>query len=208
VLELGVGTGRLAAPLVEAGLAVVGLDASAAMLARCRARTRGAPAHLVRADMATLPFRGRLEAVLLGFNTLFNLTTEWDQRSLFVQVADLLAPDGVLIIEANLVEVLAGGPERWIGTSSVTASGVTVVATELGRQSQTLIGQHVEVTATGIRFRPWALRWATVAQIDVYAAAARLGLAERHGGWNGEPFTPDGASHVSVFRPMLTRTGK
>ena len=38
VLELGVGTGRLAQPLVEAGLRVVGLDASAAMLAHCAAR--------------------------------------------------------------------------------------------------------------------------------------------------------------------------
>ncbi|MEZ5412212.1 MAG: class I SAM-dependent methyltransferase, partial [Acidimicrobiales bacterium] len=57
VLELGVGTGRLAAPLLARNRAVVGLDASAAMLARCRGRgLEVAGLRLVRADMAALPF--------------------------------------------------------------------------------------------------------------------------------------------------------
>jgi SAM-dependent methyltransferase len=202
VLELGVGTGRLAAPLVAVGLTAIGLDASAAMLARCRLRPEAAAVHLVRADMAALPFGRPVGAVLIGFNTLFNLGEERTQRSLFRQVAALLAADGILVVEANQVEVLAGGPERWVGPSAVSDHGVTVVATEINRANQTMVGQHVEVTSAGVRFRPWRLRWSTTAQIDEFATAAGLRQAERHGGWSGEPFAPGGDAHVSVYRPI------
>lgn len=214
VLELGVGTGRLAAPLLAHGRAVVGLDASAAMLARCRRRgLEGSGLRLVRADMASLPFRGPLGAVLIGFNTLFNLAHVEAQRGLFAQVAAMLAPDGVLVVEANQTDALAGGPERWIGRSSMTAAtagpegdrgrsgAVTVVATELDREAQVIVGQHVEVGPAGVRFRPWRLRWATTDQIDGFASAAGLVLAERHGGWDGEAWDPAGDAHVSVYRP-------
>ncbi len=212
VLELGVGTGRLAAPLLARGRAVVGLDASAAMLARCR---RGglerAGLRLVRADMAALPFRGPLGAVLIGFNTLFNLANAEAQGSLFAQVGRMLGPGGVLVVEANQTDALAGGPERWIGRSSVTAGAgaegrraggaVTVVATELDREAQVIVGQHVEVGPGGVRFRPWRLRWATTDQIDGFARSAGLLLAERHGGWSGgEAWDPGGDTHVSVYR--------
>jgi len=218
VLELGVGTGRLAAPLVARGRAVVGLDASAAMLARCRDRgLERSGLRLVRADMAALPFRGRpVGAVLIGFNTLFNLAHAEAQRSLFSQVATILGPGGVLVVEANQTDALAAGPDRWIGRSTLaTAAGgaggaaadgsgcsggtVTVVATELDREAQVIVGQHVELGPGGVRFRPWRLRWATADQIDEFARAAGLVLAERHGGWNGEPWDPDGDTHVSVY---------
>lgn len=54
VLEIGVGTGRIALPLRARGLGVVGVDASAHMLARARAK--GLP-DLVRGDAYRLPFR-------------------------------------------------------------------------------------------------------------------------------------------------------
>lgn len=215
VLELGVGTGRLAAPLLALGRAVVGLDASAAMLARCRQGALEASGlRLVRADMAALPFRGPVGAVLIGFNTLFNLAHAEAQRSLFAQVAAVLAPDGVLVVEANQTDALAGGPDRWIGRSSMAAGeaaasdgagpgragAVTVVATELDRDAQVIVGQHVEVGPGGVRFRPWRLCWATTDQIDGFARAAGLLLTERHGGWGGEAWAPDGDTHVSVYR--------
>lgn len=205
VLELGVGTGRLAAPLLARGRAVVGLDASAAMLARCRGGLERAGLRLVRADMAALPFRGPLGAVLIGFNTLFNLAHAEAQGSLFAQVGSMLGPGGVLVVEANQTDALAGGPERWIGRSSVTtgapdgAGAVTVVATELDREAQVIVGQHVEVGPGGVRFRPWRLRWATTDQIDGFARSAGLQLAERHGGWSGEPWDPQADTHVSVY---------
>src|SRR5215510_5766090 len=60
VLELGCGTGRISLPLAKAGVDLVGIDRSAPMLARARARIRrakiGDRAQLVRGDIRHLPF--------------------------------------------------------------------------------------------------------------------------------------------------------
>ncbi len=58
VLELGVGTGRLALPLSARGLDVTGLDASAAMLERLSAKPGAGRIHAVLADMARLDEAG------------------------------------------------------------------------------------------------------------------------------------------------------
>lgn len=52
-LEIGVGTGRIAVPLEEAGVPVVGLDLSRPMLAKARGKSRDLP--LVEADATALP---------------------------------------------------------------------------------------------------------------------------------------------------------
>src|SRR5687768_5173495 len=60
VLELGCGTGRIAVPIGRAGVRLVGIDRSAAMLAKCRRRVRRArlngQVHLIRGDIRHLPF--------------------------------------------------------------------------------------------------------------------------------------------------------
>ena len=75
VLELGVGTGRVALALAVAGVEVFGVDASAAMLARLRDKPGGADLPVTLADMAGLEPPGPFALVLGAYNTLFNLTT-------------------------------------------------------------------------------------------------------------------------------------
>jgi SAM-dependent methyltransferase len=83
LLEVGVGTGRIAAPLGERGLAVTGLDASRGMLDRARAK--GVP-RLVRGSAYALPFRER------AFDA-----------ALFVHVLHLLQDPGAALREAGRV---------------------------------------------------------------------------------------------------------
>jgi ubiquinone/menaquinone biosynthesis C-methylase UbiE len=63
LLEVGVGTGRVARPLLDRGILVTGIDASREMLARAKAK---AVERLVRGDAYALPFRdGTFDATLL-----------------------------------------------------------------------------------------------------------------------------------------------
>lgn len=201
VVELGVGSGRLAVPMLEQGLTVIGLDGSASMLGRC-------PVHrslsLVRADMRSLPFHGPVGAALIAFNTLFNLSSEAEQLGLLTEVGTLLDHDGALIVEALDVSPLLAGPARSIGVRSVDRTGLVVTATQLNRQGQTIAGHHLEITDDGISVRPWRLRWLTPDQLDHLAERAGLHLAERYQSWQGEPFTATSETHISVYRP---RTG-
>lgn len=204
VAELGVGTGRLVDALLARGSAVVGFDASAAMLAACEERpglTR------VLGDLAALPLPQRPGAIggaLCAFNTLFNLDSASKQAAMFAAVADALHPDGALVIEAitgvGLGADSAEGGGDSVGISRIEADRLVLSATRVDVEAQTIIGQHVDITDGDIRLRPWRLRWTTPAQLDELAGLAGLRLAERYADWDESTFDDDADRHVSVYR--------
>jgi SAM-dependent methyltransferase len=76
VLELGVGTGRVALPLAARGVAVEGIDASPAMVAQLRAKPGGEVIPVAIGDMASLETHGPFRLVYVVFNTIFGLLTQ------------------------------------------------------------------------------------------------------------------------------------
>lgn len=198
VLELGVGSGRLARPLADLGLAVIGLDGSAEMLQRCTEEGDNG-ISLVRADMRTLPFNGRIGAALIAFNTVFNLATEDDQLSLFIELRRLIGTTGVVIVEALDVSPLLSGPAQSIGLRETDGRRTVVTATNLSKPDQVVDGQHLEISDEGISVRPWRLRWMTPDQMDDMAAAAGLVRTERYRSWDEQPFTDGSETHISVY---------
>jgi ubiquinone/menaquinone biosynthesis C-methylase UbiE len=101
VLELGCGTGRVALPVVKAGVPLVGIDLSAPMLARARARLPRARlaerALLVRGDIRHLPFRSRkgFGLVMAPYGILQSLTREKDLAATLASVARVLKRGGL-----------------------------------------------------------------------------------------------------------------
>jgi hypothetical protein len=200
VLELGVGSGRLVGPLQALGLTVVGVDASAAMLDRCRRQHPRTP--LVVGDLANLPLAGPVGGALCAFNTLFNLPTAGQQQCLLATMASVLAPSAPLIVEAITGTALADGPQSSVGVSKMATDQLVLSATTLRHDDQVIEGQHVDITADGIVLRPWQLRWTTPLQLDDMAANVGLELVERHGGWEDEPFNDDAELHISVYTAL------
>src|SRR6266508_2666892 len=79
VLELAIGTGRLALPLAERGLEVHGIDASEAMVAKLREKPGGDRIPVTMGDFADVAVEGSFSLILIAFNTLFALLTQEDQ---------------------------------------------------------------------------------------------------------------------------------
>jgi SAM-dependent methyltransferase len=203
VLELGVGSGRLALPLVEHGLEVHGIDASAAMVERLRAKPGGDRVRVTLGDMADVALADPppFAVVLVAFNTFFNLATEAAQRRCLGRVADLLAPDGWFVLEAFVPEAVEGtGIDGALTPRHISADEVVLSVSQRDRAAQTITGQHVHVTEAGIRLRPWHLRYASPEQLDALAADAGLRLTWRNAGWGEEPFTDQSAVHVSAYQ--------
>ena len=209
VLELGVGTGRLALPLAEAGLTVVGLDASPAMFERLAAKPGAAGVHTVLADMAEvgpavsvagagIPATG-YGLVFSAYNTFLNLDTEDAQRRCLAGCAALLAPDGAVVIEAYVPAPPEDVPRTSLDVARVTTDAVVLTATEHDPVAQVVTGQHVELRDGTVRLRPWRVRYLTPEQLDALAAAAGLVLTARHQDWRGTPFDDDSGTHVSVY---------
>jgi SAM-dependent methyltransferase len=206
VLELGAGSGRLAVPLAGRGLEVWAVDASPAMLDRLRARPGAGAVRVVLDDMARLADpalgeSGGFGVVLCAFNTLFNLTDAAAQRACLARVRDLLAPGGVLVVEAF---VPPAGSEGGAAVSAVEPrhiglDEVVLTVSRLDPEARTITGQHLQITERGVRLRPWVLHYATPEQVDEMAAGEGLRLHERHAGWRNEPFTPHSEVHVSTY---------
>jgi SAM-dependent methyltransferase len=200
VLELGVGTGRLAIPLAEAGIEVTGIDASPAMLQRLGDKPGGERVETILGDMAD-PALGerRFAAAFVAYNTFFNLVDVEDQRRCLRAVADHLEPGGRVAIEAFVPDHDALGSGSRVEARTVTADKVVLSVSRSDPDAQELSGQYVDITEAGIRLRPWRLRWATPDQLDALAADAGLALVERWAGWDRSPFGPDDDAHVSVY---------
>jgi SAM-dependent methyltransferase len=107
ILELAVGTGRLAIPLAEAGYHVTGVDLDPAMLDRARRRASGAQAGaadrltFVEADLVglRLPDAGAFGLAFIALNSLLVLPSRAAQRAALRTMADHLAPGGLAVVD-------------------------------------------------------------------------------------------------------------
>jgi SAM-dependent methyltransferase len=94
VLELGVGTGRIALPVATAGCRVVGIDISAEMLHTARAKEGGGALRLLQGDIERLPFADAVFDATLAVHVL-HLARDW--RGVLAEALRVLRPGGVFI---------------------------------------------------------------------------------------------------------------
>ena len=209
VLELGVGTGRLAIPLAAAlsepsastvgTPRVHGLDSSAAMLQRMAAKPGGDQVAGHLGDMVDGLPTGPFSLAFAAYNTFFNLLDEQRQAACMAAVAARLAPGGRFVVEA-FVPTDDATPRSEVAVRTLAVDRVVLAVSRTDPAAQRSEGQYVEFTeGGGVRLRPWSVRWSTPAQLDAMAAAAGLVLHSRHEDWATTPFVADSARHVSVY---------
>jgi len=204
VLELGVGTGRVALALALDGHTVIGLDASAPMLARCAERARDLPPGrlTLRADdMRSFSLGQQFPLIVAPFNALLHLYSPDEFAACFRAVRDHLAPAGRFVFDVRMpspVE-LARDPHRWYkGRPFVHPTlGVRVGYTE--RFAYDVIQQVQHVT---MRFEPegtahpafevlLSQRQIFPVELRALLALGGLKMARRHGDFTGRPLGPD-----------------
>ena len=189
VLELGVGTGRLAVPLAERAHPVVGIDSSTAMLDRLAdnaAHLRPGAIEAVTGDLAdpsTWP-AGPFSVVVAAFNLVCNLTDPAQQAALFAAAGSALAPGGHLVVE-TFVPAPPDRRERHLEVREVTATGVVLIASDTDPACGIVTGQHIELRdGEPVRLRPWRLRLTTPAELDRWATDAGLELVTTGADWS------------------------
>jgi SAM-dependent methyltransferase len=192
VLELGIGTGRLAVPMLEAGLAVMGIDASPAMVERLRAKV-GDRIPVVVADFVDVPVEGSFDVALIAFNALPMLIEPDDQVRCLRRCGEVAAHVVIETFVPGDAPPAQGVDVRNVGDDEVTLSAFRV-------DDGVVSGSIVSITEQGIRLRPWRVRLTSPADLDAHAAAAGLELVDRWAGWRREPFVPDSTRCVTVYR--------
>jgi SAM-dependent methyltransferase len=201
VLELAIGSGRVALPLSARGVAVEGIEASPEMVALLRAKPGGEAIPVVIGDMADVGVTGPYPLVYLVFNTLFNLTGEGRQDDCFRNVARVLTPGGAFVIEAFVPDPADfDRDERQVQVRSVTEDSATIRLHRYDRVAQTFVRQTITFANGGVRLKPFGMHYRWPEQIDELAARAGLRLEARYATWQRAPFGPGSKDHISVYR--------
>lgn len=207
VLELGIGTGRIALPLVEQGAEVTGIDASEAMLEQLAAKRGADRVRAVHGDMAQDVPDGPFDLVLATYNTFFNLTDATAQLACARRVAEVLRPGGRLVLETFVPSDDGDGRSSGVTPRTIEAERVVLTVSRRDAVSQRVDGQMIELSDAGIRLRPWSIRYLHPDQLDALAAEAGLELEARFADWRGTPFDPEGPHQVVVYRRPALHTG-
>lgn len=214
VLELGVGTGRLLEALrtLRPGArdTMVGIDSSAAMLDRARARL-GNAIELVRGDFSSVMPAGPFDAVFIGYNTLFNLPDEDALSACLRLVADRLSIGGAFMVDATCPTTNdPPAPDDntvsdHVGIRSMRNGEIVLTATRHDPVERRIVGQFVSYAdGERMRVRSWAVRYWPTEELDRIAESAGLVLVTRSTGNSGRTDADGGNRHISHY---TARTG-
>lgn len=202
-LELAIGTGRVAIPLHEAGVAVVGIELSESMIGRLRQKVTETQIPVVRGSMTSARATGEFSLVYLVFNTIGNLYSQDEQIACIRNAAAHLRPGGRFVVELWVPRpqpVGSGHAQVFGAADGYLGVDVLDLATQRG------VSHHVRYSADGaarVGFSPFRFVWPS--ELDLMARLAGMELESRHADWAGSPFTGESTSHVSVYRLPVAR---
>lgn len=228
IVELAIGSCRIAAPLAEAGYRVVGVDIDEAMMARGRARlatlgrTAAARVELVEGDMteagdnAAVVAGGPYQLAILALNSILILTTPAGQRAVLRAMARLLAPGGLAVVDvwlpvpADLTAFDGRLSLDWLRVDPETGLEVTKSSAawfDPTSRLVTLITTFEEGTpgTAPVRWtRQDALRMVTADELIDYAADAGLQVERLAGDHELGPMSPGSDRAVLLARKPLS----
>jgi SAM-dependent methyltransferase len=198
-LELAIGTGRLALPLAARGVAMSGIDASEAMVAKLRAKPGGDQIAVAIGDFADVDVNERFSLIFIAYNTFFVLLDPAAQRRCFERVAAHLDPGGRFVLEAFVPD--PGRFERGqnIEVTQVALDYAVFSVSRHDAATQRVDSLLVRVSDNGVRTWPVRLRYSYPSELDLMGDRAGLQLEHRWGSWDREPFTNESVKQVSVY---------
>jgi SAM-dependent methyltransferase len=201
VLELGIGTGRVALPLAARGVAVVGIDASPRMLDRLRAKPGGRDLPVAVGDFADVDAPGGpFGLAYVVFNTFFALCSQDAQVRCFANVATALRPGGAFVVEAFVPDPARFDRGQRVEAVDIAGETTRVSVSVHDQASQRVRAHHLVLGPEGVHTYPVDLRYAWPSELDLMARLAGLERTERWADWAGRCFTSRSISHVSVWR--------
>ncbi len=203
-LELAIGTGRVAVPLRQRGVAVAGIELSEPMVAKLREKASAEEIPVVIGDMsittAPPPGPGGFHLVFLVYNTITNLLTQDAQVDCFVNAARHLRPGGCFVIETVVPDLRRLPPGQLAVPFDVTDEHVGFDTFDLA--TQRLTSHHLRRRGDSWVRLASEHRFTWPSELDLMARIAGMELVDRVADWDRSPFEQDSRSAVSVWRHL------
>jgi SAM-dependent methyltransferase len=199
VLEFGIGTGRIALPLAQAGVEVHGLELSEKMISILRSKPGGARIPVTMGDFCEAVVDRSFSMVLVLFSTLFSITTQEDQVRCFENAARHLQPGGLFIVEGFLHDRARFVKGQSIQVREIDTNSVTVQVSRHDALQQLLETQRIGLSAQGIKLLPNRLRYIWPSELDLMGRIAGFRLRDRWVDWYGGRFTADSEQYIAIY---------
>lgn len=218
VLELGVGTARIALALADAGIDVVGVDISSAMLARANERVAKQPKRirerieLREADMRELRIGRRFPLIIAPFNALQHLYEDRDFELTLAGCRRHLSPGGLLAFDVLMPDLraLVRDPARFYrcrptihprdGRRYAYAEAFSY---DHDRQIQTVTMRFTDLEdPERVFFRTLVQRQFFPRELRMLLRVNDFEVVSYHGGFKGEPVDELTDSQVVVARSL------
>lgn len=202
VIEIGAGTGRVAVPLARCGVRVLAVEISEEMVRELRQNAESVPIEILCGDFLTVDLP-RSALIYCAFGTIMHFSTQRDQIACFARAAELLTPEGVFVLEAELpnFEGYLGGRR----TQVCEVDSMRMIVDEIHQPADQRIdftltlllenGRFVDLSATH--------RYAYPDEYDLMAAQCGLRLAARYSDWRMSDYTSESRAHISCYVPNV-----
>ncbi|MEZ0066902.1 SAM-dependent methyltransferase [Streptacidiphilus sp. MAP12-20] len=200
VLELAIGTGRLAIPLAQRGVEIHGIDSSAEMIEKLRSKEGGADIPVTLGDISSFTTEKKYSLAFLVLNTIYALQSQEAQLSCFASAAAALEPGGTFVVEAFMPDPTRFRRNSWTQVHDIGLDHVLIEADRHDPSTQQILEQHIHLKQGKVELFPAFLRYIWPSEMDLMAKLAGMSLVERCGGWSGEPFNARSGNQVSVYR--------
>jgi SAM-dependent methyltransferase len=214
VVELGIGTGRIALDVVCADRPVLGVDGSAAMLEVCRRRAGelGLQEYLtlLHADLQTFDLGWRADLIVLPFRSIGHLLTWPDRRLLLDRVRRHLAPGGRFVFDHYIfseswAQAHDGVPRLLYASPVGEAPGILVwdtyrydFAARTMRCLITVETTDAEGQMASRRHAPLSFSWFEVPAMRDALTETGLVVEALYGGFDRRPFDEQATDQVWV----------
>ena len=206
VLDLGCGTGRLAAALAD-GRSVTGVDPAGAMLDVGRRRAGGQDVDWLEADARTLRLGRRFDVVLLTGHAFQVFLTSEDRKAVLATIAAHLALGGRFIFDTRnptAQEWLEWTPERSQRTLGEDRPGTIRAWNNVYRDPKTGVVTYWTYYELPGRAKVLSaelkIAFPTRESIDGLMGDAGLVVEQWLGNWHGEPYQPASPEIIPVGR--------
>jgi SAM-dependent methyltransferase len=195
IVELGVGTGRVAIPIArETGKRVVGIDRSPAMLAVGRERAGDLPVEFREGDFREFTVDAPVELVICPFRALMHAETWTDKRRVLERAAAALKPGGRFAWNAFVFSPFVAAANH--GQRSERGDGLWEEVRHVPADNRIDLTRGRGDRAEGT-VRLW---WATRSEWDGLVEAAGLEVEALYGWFDRRPFDEDSREFVYVAR--------
>lgn len=202
VLDVGIGTGRLALPLAEAGFHVHGVELSKRMLEHLRAKDGADQITTTHGDVSAVEQSG-FPVALMTYNVLLCALSHEDQLQMLGELRRRVADDGYLVVQTFDPTGFHGRTIDETRTLLIPSGGALIESTAVHARAQHLtttiaIVGHGDETPTSTT----VLRYLWPSELDLLAGIAGFDLVERFSDWRRSEFrggTP-GEMVVSVYQ--------